>query len=509
MRLHRHSLFRTSIRAPMSLPQVVIVGRPNVGKSSILNWIAGKFVSVVDPTAGVTRDRVTYLVSHVPSDFRPSKRRSSGFTDVAATEDEAAESEGGAEGEPAEPHLLEETGERFFELVDTGGMGVVDVDDLSADVEYQIQTAIESADVVVFVVDAHTGPAPLDELVITRVRKLNRPTLLVVNKADSPRYEAEAPQFYGFGNFPTVLTSVKGNTGRRDLLDAIVDLLPPAEAAIASTDVSDPVMKLAVVGRRNVGKSTFINALAEEQRMIVSEVAGTTRDSVDVRFERDGRVFVAIDTPGVRKKKSLANDIEFYGLVRAQKSIRRADVILMFFDATETISKVDKQLLEFIADQHTPCIFVINKWDRGLDEKMTTEKWAEYLEKTMPTLAHVPIAFITAKTSKNIWQLINLSEALFKQARERVGTGALNRVVEAAYERNQPRYVGNKRGKIFYATQVAVAPPTIVMKVNESKLFEPNWRRYMLGTLRDDLPFDEVPVKVIYRGRGTDESDDG
>lgn len=471
------------ISGTMSLPQVVIVGRPNVGKSSILNWIAGKLVSVVDPTAGVTRDRVTYVVAHAV-DEPTWKRR--------------------PDDEEANASVIE-AGERYFELVDTGGMGVVDVDDLSADVEYQIEAAIESADVVVFVVDAQTGPAPLDEMVISRVRKLNRPTLLVVNKADSPKYEAEAPQFFGFGKYPMVLTSVKGNVGRRDLLDAIVDLLPPPSEDTLAGDVAEPVMKLAVVGRRNVGKSTFINALADEKRMIVSEVAGTTRDSVDVRFERDGRVFVAIDTPGVRKKKSLANDIEFYGLVRAQKSIRRADVILMFFDATQTISKVDKQLLEFIADQYTPCIFVVNKWDLGLDKEMTTEKWAEYLEKTMPTLGHVPVAFITAQTSKNIWQLVNLAESLFKQARERVGTGVLNRVVEAAYERNQPRYVGNRRGKIFYATQVAVAPPTIVIKVNEPKLFEPNWRRYMLGALRTELPFDEVPVKVLYRGRAEED----
>ena len=482
----------------MSLPQVVIVGRPNVGKSSILNWIAGKLVSVVDPTAGVTRDRVTYLVSHTPSNApkRPKIR----------VKHDGVEAGGEASDDEDSGDLVEDmSDERHFELIDTGGMGVVDVDDLSADVEYQIRTAIDSADVVVFVVDAHTGPAPLDELVISRVRKLDRPTLLVVNKADSPRYEAEAPQFFAFGSFPTVMTSVKGNMGRRDLLDAIVELLPPADQALLAGDVAEPVMKLAVVGRRNVGKSTFINALADEQRMIVSEVAGTTRDSVDVRFERDGRVFVAIDTPGVRKKKSLANDIEFYGLVRAQKSIRRADVILMFFDATQTISRVDKQLLEFIADQYTPCIFVVNKWDLGLEKEMTTEKWAEYFEKTMPTLAHVPIAFITAQASKNIWQLINLAESLFKQGRERVGTGSLNRVVEAAYERNQPRYVGNRRGKILYATQVAVGPPTIVLKVNDAKLFEPNWRRYMLSAMREELPFDEVPVKVIYRGRGPED----
>ena len=447
----------------MSLPQVVIVGRPNVGKSSILNWIAGKLVSVVDPTAGVTRDRVTYLVAH---------------------------EDGGDE--------------RYFELVDTGGMGVVDVDDLSADVERQIDVAVESADVVAFVVDAKTGPAPLDEMVAERVRKLGKPTLLVVNKADSEKLDDEIAVFYRLGNFPTVTTSVKGNRGRRGLIEAVIDLLPPPQPTDES-DTAEAAMKFAVVGRRNVGKSTFLNALAGEERMIVSEIAGTTRDSVDVRFQKGERVFTAIDTPGVRKKKSLANDIEFYGLVRAQKSIRRADVVLMFFDATETISKVDKQLMEFVSDQMVPCIFVVNKWDRGLEEGMNSERWAEYLQKTFQTLSHVPVAFITAMTGKNVWALIDLAESLYKQARERVSTGILNRVVEAAYDRNPPPYVGNRRGKILYATQVAVGPPAIVLKVNEAKLFQPNWKRYLLSCLRDELPYDEVPIKVLYRGRGGEE----
>ena len=448
----------------MALPQVVIVGRPNVGKSSILNWIAGKLVSVVDPTAGVTRDRVTYVASHP---------------------DESGE-------------------DRYFTLVDTGGMGVVDVDDLSEDVEHQIDVAVESADLVLFVVDARTGPLPLDEMVAERVRKLSKPTLLVVNKADSEKAADEVPAFFRLGTFPHVTTSVKGNRGRRGLLDELVRMLPEA-GEVSDSETADPTLKLAVVGRRNVGKSTFLNALAGEDRMIVSEVAGTTRDSVDVRFEKDGRVFVAIDTPGVRKKKSLANDIEFYGLVRAQKSVRRADVVLLFFDATQTISKVDKQLMEFIGEQDVPCVFVVNKWDLGLEAKMTTERWAEYFTKTFATLSHVPVAFITAMTGKNVWKLIDLAESLHKQSHERVSTGALNRVVEQAYDRNPPPYAGNRRGKIFYATQVAVGPPTIVLKVNEAKLFQPNWKRYLLSCLRDELPYDEVPIKVLYRGRGREE----
>ncbi len=216
--------------------------------------------------------------------------------------------------------------------------------------------------------------------------------------------------------------------------------------------------------------------------MIVSEIAGTTRDSVDVRFELDGKAFVAIDTPGVRKKKSLANDIEFYGLIRAQKSIRRADVVLMFFDATQTISQVDKKLMEEIQDHSKPCIFVINKWDLGLEKAMSVERWSKYLETSFKSMRHVPMAFITAKDSQNIKQLINLAQSIFKQARERVSTGLLNRVLAEAVKANPPHIAKNRTPKLFFATQVATEPPTIVVKVNNPELFSPAWERYLLAS---------------------------
>jgi len=450
----------------MAVPKVAIVGRPNVGKSSIFNWLSGKMISVVDPTAGVTRDRVTQLLFHK---------------------------------------------DRYFELIDTGGIGIVDSDDLSDDVENQIGIALREADAIVFVADGQMGVTPLDQEVSEQLRKIDRPKLLVVNKCESTRTDLELPNYFGLADAEVLQTSVKANRNRNELLEAIVGLLPPAsefeydEGAELS---AEPEMKLAIVGRRNVGKSTFINALAETDRMIVSEIAGTTRDSVDVRFEIDNKAFIAIDTPGVRKKKSLANDVEFYGLVRAQKSIRRADVSLMFFDATKTISKVDKQLVEEIEKSYKPCIFVVNKWDRGLDEKMTSEKWAEYLIKTFASMRHVPIAFITAKDSKNIRKLINLAQTIYKQSRERVSTGLLNRVVEQAIERNPPPMRRNKRPKIYYATQVATEPPTIVVKCNQPILFDPAWKRYFLGFLREELPFYEVPMKLYFRPRHEEEDAD-
>lgn len=448
----------------MSIPKVAIVGRPNVGKSSLMNWQAGKFVSVVDPTAGVTRDRVEYLMHH---------------------------------------------GDRYFELVDTGGIGIVDSDDLSADIEKQIDFALAKADLILFVVDGQQGITPLDKTVAERLRRLDIPKLIVVNKCDSIKNDLDMYQFQGLADGPLLQTSVKGNRHRKELLDQIVEMLPPAsddESESGAKESEDPELKLAIVGRRNVGKSTFINALAETERMIVSEIAGTTRDSVDIRFELDGKSFTAIDTPGVRKKKSLANDIEFYGLVRAQKSIRRADVVMMFFDASDKISRVDKQLVDEINERTKPCIFVVNKWDLGLDQQMTSDRWAEYLFGTFPTLRHVPVAFITAKDSRNIKQLVNLAQTIYKQSRMRVTTGQLNRIIEEAYKANPPRYKNNRRGKIFFATQVSTEPPTIVLKCNEPKLFDKNWKRFLLGYMREQLPFKEVPLRIYFRGKtGKDE----
>lgn len=359
----------------MSVPKVAIVGRPNVGKSSIMNWLAHKRVSIVDPMAGVTRDRVAYLM-HV--------------------------------------------NERYFELVDTGGIGIVDVGDLSEEIDTQIRIGIEEADVILFVVDGSAGITALDEEVSRRLRKLDKPKVIVVNKCDSPKLDRESAEFFKLADCPMVMVSVKGNRNQEELLKATLNALPEpdeSESEQGEDLEGDPELKLAIVGRRNVGKSTFINQLAETDRVIVSEIPGTTRDSIDVRFQMDGKSFVAIDTPGVRKRKSLANTVEWYGLVRAKRSIRRASVSLMFFDCLETISRVDKQLVSEIHEECKPCIFVVNKWDLAGDAEI--EKWAQYLFKSFAHMRHVPIAVITAKTGRNVKKLINLAQSIYKQARTR------------------------------------------------------------------------------------------
>jgi GTP-binding protein len=438
----------------MAVPQVVIVGRPNVGKSSVFNWLAGRRLSIVDEVAGVTRDRVTYLM---------------------------------------------EADDRYFELVDTGGLGGNDVDNLTREIEDQITLALESADVVLFVVDTRTGVVPLDRDVATRLRYIDKPIICVANKCDDATFDTQAYEFYKLGRGKLVRVSAQQNRNREELIDMIIERLPEVQH-MDPMSTSEPEMKVAIVGRRNVGKSTFVNTLAQTDRMIVSEVPGTTRDSVDVRFEMDGKVLVAIDTPGLLRTKSIKTDVDFYSTHRAHRSIRRADIVLMFFDCSERIGRVDKQLVQYIADNYKPCVFVVNKWDL-MHGKLPTEKWVSYLRENFKSMWHVPIAFITGETGKNVKALVNHTQNLFRQSLQRVGTGELNRMIQRAVEHFSPPIYQRRQPKIYYATQVSVQPPTIVMIVNNPVAFSPQYRRYLLGVLRDQLSFGEVPIKLYLHKR--------
>lgn len=388
--------------------------------------------------------------------------------------------------------------ERFFEIVDTGGIGIKDVDDLTSQVEDQIQFAMDSADVILFVVDSRNGIAPLDEEVAKRLRYVDKPIICVANKTDDEVLEPQADEFYKLGRGKLIKVSAHQGRNKQLMIDDILERLPIQ--SIEEKEVEEPVMKAAIVGRRNVGKSTFVNTLSAAERMIVSQVPGTTRDSVDVRFELDDRVFIAIDTPGLRKGKSVKTDVDFYGTHRAKRSIRRADVVLMFFDATQRISKVDKQLCKYIADNYKPCIFVVNKWDQ-MAGQMPTEKWVTYLRDTFRTMWHTPIAFITGQTGKNMKALLNHSQMLFKQGRERVTTSDLNRLVQSAMELHPPPIAQQRRPKIYFATQVAVQPPTLVLMCNDPKAFPAEYRRYLMGVFRDQLSFGEVPIKLYLQKR--------
>jgi GTP-binding protein len=438
----------------------VIVGRPNVGKSSVFNWLVGKRIAIVDPAAGVTRDRVTHLV---------------------------------------EINDKNQVSDRFVELVDTGGIGIADVDNLSEHIEQQIEIALDTSQLVLFVVDTRSGLTPLDEEVARRLRYLSIPVLCVANKTDAASLDNQANDFYKLGR-KVIPVSAEQNRGMEELVDAICEKLPAPTPGGDIVLVDDPAMKVAIVGRRNTGKSTFVNTLCQAERMIVSEVPGTTRDSVDVQFQLDGKTFLAIDTPGFRRAQSIHTNVDFYGTHRAQRSIRRADVALMFFDAVERISKVDKQLVDYIAQQYKPCIFVVNKWDL-VAELTTTDKWVAYLRDTFRTLWNVPIAFVTGMTGRNVKALLNHAQNLYKQSRARIPTSQLNKLVRAAWERHPPPMSGIKRPKIYYATQVAMQPPTIVLFCNDPSAISKQYQRYLLGIFRDQLSFGEVPIKLYLRQR--------
>ena len=434
----------------MALPVVAIIGRPNVGKSSLLNALTGQMISIVEPTAGVTRDRVSAIVEH---------------------------------------------NERFFELVDTGGYGIVDSDALSEHIENQIQQAIAAADLVLFIVDIRDGLMPLDVEIAELLRKNNLSAICVANKADSARYFPAAGEFIKLGFGEPICVSATNNLNKAVLVERIISDLEHLPAETPQKEV----MKLAIVGKRNAGKSAFVNAIVGQERVIVSEVPGTTRDAVDVRFEKDGRQFVAIDTAGIRKKSKISGSIEFYSYVRATRSIKRADVVLFLIDATLKVSQVDKKLARFIVEQFKPCILVMNKWDLAKDFA-DTDDYAEYLSRVLPGLGYAPIAFTTATEAKNVQSVLDLAAELFKQAMAKIPTPLLNKAIEQITTQK----VGGSKGgipKIYYATQVATGPVTLLLFVNRPKLFDDNFQRFAVNKLRELLGIEEVPIRLLLRAR--------
>jgi GTP-binding protein len=426
----------------------------------LLNCLAHKRISIVDPTAGVTRDRVSTMI---------------------------------------------EADDRYFELVDTGGYGIVDRDDLTEHIEAQISYAVAQAALVIFVVDVRTGLAPLDVRVAELLRREKRRVLLVANKADDDSHDPAASEFHRLGFGPPLCMSALHGRGKRELFEHIAEVLSPLETARPD----EPVMKLAIVGRRNVGKSTLVNSLAEAPRTIVSEVPGTTRDAIDVAFERHGQRFIAIDTAGLRKRTKLADDVEFYAYSRALRSVRRADVVLFLIDSTSPIGQVDKKLASRIAGLCKPCILVINKWDLAKG-RAGADDYGEYLTRTLSELDYAPIAFTTAKDHRNVQSTIDLACLLFKQARHRVSTGRLNKVLQEILELRGPSVKrGAKPPKMYYAAQIAVAPPTIMISVNSPGLFREDYRRFLVNRFRERLPYPEVPIRLVLRGRRLAAADEG
>jgi GTP-binding protein len=440
----------------VSLARIAIVGRPNVGKSTLLNRMVGSRVSIVEPTAGVTRDRVS-VRTRIPSPF----------------------------------------GERAVEVIDTGGIGIVDRDDLGALVEEQVRAAVEVADLVLFLVDARDGLTPLDLEVAERLRALAKPVILVANKVESERVEAEVGSFWqlGVGGDPLPISAQNGN-GVGELYERIADLLPPHD--VVEEEEARPAFKLAVVGRRNAGKSTLVNKIARQERVIVSEIPGTTRDALDIVVERDGESFVLIDTAGVRRRKSHADAVEFYSDARAYKAIRRSDVVILLFDATTPLSAIEKKLARYVRDHYKTVILGANKWD--LVQGLAPDDFQAYLMQELPGLAHVPVSFLSAKTGQNVARTLELARELHEQASTRVATGELNRVLQRALSGRSPSSRGH-RVRILYATQTDVSPPTFVLFVNDKRLIGKDYLRYLENRMRDELPFAEVPIQIVLRDK--------
>lgn len=457
------------------MPVVAIVGRPNVGKSSLLNALAGKRISIVQDVPGVTRDRVSTPLW---------------------------------------------VGDAYVELVDTGGYGFDDPDKLTEHIRHQIELALSRADLVLFIVDCQDGLTSADEQIAHLLRRKNARTVLIANKADSEKADIALGEFARMGLGTPIGVSAINDRGLDQILATIkknVDL------SNAPKELPEPQLMIAIVGKRNAGKSTMVNAIAriyqeDSDRVIVSEVPGTTRDSVDVGFEKEGKTLVVIDTAGVRKKRHMVtNDIEFYSFHRAQRSIRRADVVLMLLDGTEAISEPDKKLAQYIAEQFKPVIIVVNKWDLAMgyareqhmankknepirDEELM-DKFVEYARAELKHLDFAPIAFVTAKDEKNVQSVLDLSQHLFKQNNERVTTGRLNRAVKQIFEERTPTHKTGRRPRVFYAAQIDVAPPTIALVVNNPDLVDESYKRFMIHRFRELLPYPEVPIKLLIRAR--------
>ncbi len=438
----------------MAKPLVAIVGRPNVGKSTFFNKVVGKKISIVENFPGVTRDRL--------------------YADA-------------------------EWCGQYFTLVDTGGLELKSTDEMWRHIQKQAEIAIETADVIILFTDAKTGLNASDEDVAMKLRKSGKPVVLAVNKLDTYVPE-KLYEFYNLGLGEPFGISAEHGTGIGDLLDEVVSCFDRV-----GTKDDDEYIKLAVVGKPNAGKSSFCNKILGFDRTIVSDIAGTTRDAIDTPFEYDGKKYMIIDTAGIRKKKSVEEDLEYYSVLRAFGAVRRADVCLIMIDATAGITEQDVKICGYVHEQGKPSIIVMNKWDLVEKDTNTINEFNKSLAEELKFMDYFRSIYVSAKTGQRTEKILDLASSILDNANRRISTGQLNDLILDCVRASEPPSINGRRLKINFCTQVAVTPPNFVFFVNDATLMHFSYKRYLENSIRRAYDFSGTPIKLTVREKDEDE----
>ena len=433
-------------------PLVAVVGRPNVGKSTLFNRLVGRRVAIVEDTPGVTRDRI--------------------YGDA-------------------------EWLQYSFTLIDTGGIEPASLDKIAIQMRRQAELAIETADVILFLVDGREGMTAADMEVASMLRRSKKPVVLGVNKVDAQKFEDSAYEFYSLGLGDPITISAAQGLGLGDLLDAIVKDFPAAVDGEEQKRIN-----IAVAGKPNVGKSSLINALLGEERTIVSDIPGTTRDSIDTPFEHHGRFYTLVDTAGIRRKRSIEDEsIERYSVIRSLAAVRRADVVLIVCDASQGLSEQDVRIAGYAHEEGKPSVMLVNKWDLVEKDTHTIEKFKKDLLVDLAFMSYVPMLFLSAKTGQRVNRVLDLADSVYEQSCRRIPTGTLNDIVVEAVMVNEPPSDKGRRLKIYYATQAAIQPPTFIVFVNDETLVHFSYQRYLENYLRKSFGLEGTPLRLFFRSR--------
>ena len=444
--------------------KVAIVGRPNVGKSALFNRLVGRNIAIVHDQPGITRDRLA----------APSSK-----------------------------------GARPFLVWDTGGIGGAGETELTAQVRKAADAAMRESDLILFVVDAQHGLAPIDQDLAKMLRKSKRPIVLVINKIDHPNHEALESDFARLNFDRTIPISAAHGHGISELLTSIDRLLPTDQIENGESKIESP-LSLAIIGRPNAGKSSLINSILNDERTIVSDIPGTTRDAVDIAYERDGQSYLLIDTAGMRARSKHSTSVEVFSVMRAERTIRRADLCVLVIDLTSGVTTQDKKIAGLIQESRKPSLVVLNKWDlvkpaRG--QKAAMQELIADTRERLFFLDYAPVLVASAITGENVQQVFRFISEIQRAAKRRIGTGVLNRMLRAAVAETLPPTIGNKRLKLFYATQSsgdaenAIDPPKFVLFVNQPKLLGDTYRRFLEGRIRKAEPYPGLPVLITCRAR--------